>query len=111
VESLAATFQRCAVETRGTAKMWEDLDETGLALLHQNLAVVWQNLYEVERGDDAPAKTPAVVASPNWRRFTPDELQSFRDKVTERRHGYEYPSGCRCEACWTQYRRRAAWPS
>lgn len=82
VESLAGTFRRCAIETRGTAKMWEDLNETGLALLHQNLAVVWQTLCEVE--SDAPV---VIASSPDGRRFTPDELQLFRDKVNERRHG------------------------
>jgi rubrerythrin len=66
-ESLAGTFQRCATESRGIAKMWEQYDEQGLAQLHQNLALIYQTYCEVYQQADAPAEAAAIVAGTGWK--------------------------------------------
>lgn len=66
-ETFAGMFQRCATESRGIAKMWEQYDEDGLAQLHQNLALIYQNYCEIYQQADAPVEAAAIVAGTGWK--------------------------------------------
>ena len=102
VESLDQLFERCAVETRGTAIMWERLDQHDLAVLHHNLVAVYRAYGDVYQQADAP-NAPKV--SP---------VEAGLVTINESRaveHGWQWTEGCRCKSCYAEYSRRYLWPT